>query len=274
MVFFPMAVRSSPRPVRHSRPQPARFAPRKKRFRWFRRLLIFATVLAVFFLGLRAYVLQVYAPGLQSEARAIPSIVRSQLAEHGAGYTPLSAISPTMRHAIVAIEDRRFYTHHGIDPIGLSRAMWVNLTAQQVDQGGSTLEEQLAKRAIVGDDRSVHTKLRTLAIAWAIDQDFPKSTILELYLNDAYYGQGAYGVEQAARTYFGTDAATLSIGQAAFLAAMPQAPSIYGAHPRSPAVLYRWRAVLHNMASEGYITRSQEQAAEATPLTFALPNPT
>jgi membrane peptidoglycan carboxypeptidase len=269
-----MAVRSSRQPVRRSRPQPVRPAPRPRRFRWLRRLLILATTVGVLFLGVRAYVLQVYAPGLQAEARNIPAIVRSQLAEHGAGYTPLSAISPTMRQAIIAIEDRRFYAHHGIDPIGLARAMWVNVTAQQLDQGGSTLEEQLAKRAIVLSDRSLHAKLRTLALAWAIDQDFPKWRILELYLNDAYYGQGAYGIEQAAQIYFGTDASNLTVAQAAFLAAMPQAPSIYGAHPHSAAVVYRWKVVLQNMEDEGYITAAQEREAESTSLTFALPNPT
>jgi penicillin-binding protein 1A len=268
-----MAVRSSHRPVRRSQPQPVRFDPPRKRFRTMRRLLVLVTVAAVLFLGLRAYLLQVYAPGLQSEAARVPEVVRAQMSERGAAYTPLAAISPNMRHAIVAIEDRRFYTHHGIDPIGLVRAMWVNMTSERLDQGGSTLEEQLAKRAIVGSDRSIHAKLRTLALAWAIDQEFPKWKILELYLNDAYYGQGAYGVEQAAQTYFGIDASNLSVGQAAFLAAMPQAPSVYGAHPRSPVVLYRWRTVLQSMENQGYITAAQEQAAAATPLTFALPNP-
>jgi penicillin-binding protein 1A len=266
-----MAVRSSARPVRRSPPRPAR--SRRKLFRWLRRLLVLVAVAAILFVGIRAYVLQVYAPGLEAEASHVPAVVQMQLGERGAGYTSLRAISPTMRDAIVAIEDRRFYTHHGIDPIGLVRAMWINLTAQQMDQGGSTLEEQLAKRAIVGSDRSVRAKLRTLVLAWAIDQDFPKWKILELYLNDAYYGQGAYGVEQAAHIYFGTDAANLSLAQAAFLAALPQAPSVYGAHPRSPAVLYRWKAVLQSMENQGYITPAQERAAAGTPLIFALPNP-
>ncbi len=268
-----MAVRSSQRPVRRSQPQPARFGPSKRRFRWLRRLMVLATVVFVLFLGVRAYVMQVYAPGLESEAGTIPATVGLQLGEHGASYTSLADVSPTMRHAIVAIEDRRFYTHHGIDPIGLARAMWINMTAQKMDQGGSTLEEQLAKRAIVGNDRSIHGKLRTLALAWAIDRDFPKWKILELYLNDAYYGQGAYGIEQAAQIYFATNASSLTVAQAAFLAAMPQAPSIYGAHPRSAAVLYRWKAVLAGMQSQGYITAAQERAAASTSLTFALPNP-
>lgn len=273
LICFPMAVRSSQRPVRRSQPQPVRFGPGKRRFRRLRRLMILATVASILFLGVRAYVMQVYAPGLESEASTIPATVQMQLGARGAPYSRLGDVSPIMRHAIVAIEDRRFYDHHGIDPIGLVRAMWVNMTAQQMDQGGSTLEEQLAKRAIVGNDRSIHAKLRTLALAWAIDQDFPKWKILELYLNDAYYGQGAYGIEQAAQIYFATNASSLTVAQAAFLAAMPQAPSIYGAHPRSAAVLYRWKTVLRNMQNQGYITAAQEEAAAAVPLTFALPNP-
>jgi membrane peptidoglycan carboxypeptidase len=268
-----MAVRSSSRPVRYTRPQPARFAPKKKRFRKLKRLFFFLTFLLILFFAVRAYLLVVYAPGLRQEARSIPTRVQGQLAQHDTAYTPLRNVSPNLRHAIVAIEDRRFYTHQGIDPIGIVRAMWINITAQQIDQGGSTLEEQLAKRVIIFDDHTARAKLRELALAWAIDQDFPKWKILELYLNDAYYGQGAYGPEGAARIYFGTDAAHLTIAQAAFLAAMPQAPSVYGAHPRSPAVIFRWKSVLQSMEDQGYITPQERQQAEATTLTFALPNP-
>jgi penicillin-binding protein 1A len=219
------------------------------------------------------YVLQVYAPGLRAEARSIPSRVQAGLAEHGALYTDLSAMSPSLQSAIVAIEDRRFYHHFGVDPLAIIRAVWVNLQQQHVDQGGSTLEEQLVKRAIVGDDRSLRAKLRTMALAWAVDQEFSKRQILEMYLNAAYYGQGAYGAEAAAHVYFGTDALHLTLPQAALLAALPQAPSIYGANPRSPAVLERQRTVLRDMAQIGAISADQERAAEETPLQFALPNP-
>jgi penicillin-binding protein 1A len=182
-------------------------------------------------------------------------------------------MSPSLRSAIVAIEDRRFYHHFGIDPLAIIRAVLVNLQQQHVDQGGSTLEEQLVKRAIVGDDRSLRAKLRTMALAWAVDQEFSKRQILEMYLNAAYYGQGAYGAEAAAHVYFGTDALHLTLPQAALLAALPQAPSIYGANPRSPTVLQRQRTVLRDMEQMGTISADQERVAEETPLQFALPNP-
>lgn len=220
-----------------------------------------------------AYLLRVYGPGLKAEAQSIPALVHAQLGTQNAQYVPIAGISPSMREAIVAIEDRRFYHHPGIDPVGTLRAVWINLWNRHLDQGGSTLEEQLVKRAIVHNDRTIRGKLRTMALAWATDQDFSKQQVLELYLNEVYYGQGAYGVASAARIYFGTDAANLTLQQAAFLAALPQAPSIYGANPRSPVVIQRVQTVLADMKQSRYITITQQQSAANTPLVLALPNP-
>lgn len=220
-----------------------------------------------------AYVLQVYAPGLRSEARQIPAVVHAQLAQHGDRYISTSQMSPDLRNAIVAIEDRRFYFHPGIDPIGMVRAAWVNFQAKQADQGGSTLEEQLVKRALVPDNGSIHAKVKQVALAWAVDQEFSKRRILELYLNAAYYGQGAYGADSAARVYFATDARHLDLAQAAFLAALPQAPSVYGAHPTAQPVVDRQHTVLDDMAADQYITGAQARAAKAEQLHFAFPNP-
>jgi penicillin-binding protein 1A len=250
-----------------------RSAPRKRRFPVLRRLLGCIVLLGVLALGAYGYLLQVYAPGLKAEAHRIPALVHQQLAGHQGTYVPLSQMSPNLRNAIVAIEDRRFYLHPGFDPIGMVRAAWINFTSRQVDQGGSTLEEQLVKRTLVPDNGSLHAKLRQVALAWAVDQELSKRQILELYLNAAYYGQGAYGVDAAARAYFGTDPLHLDLAQAAFLAALPQAPSIYGAHPTSAIVVNRQRTVLDDMASDGYITASQAQAAISEPLHFAFPNP-
>lgn len=246
---------------------------RQKRPRRLRRLLVLCVVLTVAAIMARAYVLHVYAPGLRAEARTVPGLVRQQLTRQNAPYLAVSQISPSLQHAIVAIEDRRFYSHPGVDPVGTIRALWVDLTNQHVDQGGSTLEEQLVKRAIVHQDNSIHNKLRTMALAWAVDQEFSKQQILELYLNAAYYGQGAYGAGSAARIYFGRDALHLTLAQAAYLAALPQAPSIYGAHPRSVTVIARQHIVLQDMRDQGYITDAQQQAADNEPLTFSFPNP-
>jgi penicillin-binding protein 1A len=236
-------------------------------------LVSFLLVCGLVLFSVWQYILHVYAPGLRTEVHAIPTLVQSEVAANGGTYVTSDQISPNLRHAIVAIEDRRFYHHPGIDPLGIARALWINAKHEHIDQGGSTLEEQLAKRVIVHDDSTIHAKLRTMALAWAIDQEFSKATILEEYLNAAYYGQGAYGAQSAARVYFGTDAAHLSLPQAAFLAALPQAPSVYGDHPNALAVQARKNTVLTDMAKYGYISAAQASVAQHTPLTFALPNP-
>lgn len=270
-----MASRSLPRRSddRATWAQPTPLKRRKRRFRWLRRVLSVTIVLALLAIVAWTYLMWVYAPGLRTEASSIPTRVHTQLASRGARYITIDQISPNLQHAIVAIEDRRFYVHPGIDPLGMVRAVWINFTNQHIDQGGSTLEQQLVKRTIVPDDRTVHGKLRTIALAWAVDQDFSKSTVIELYLNAAYFGQGAYGAGAAAVIYFGADAAHLTLTQAAFLAALPQAPSVYGSHPTAPAVQARVQTVLQDMAQQGYIDSAQEQSALRTRLTFALPNP-
>lgn len=219
--------------------------------------MVLTAFLALAVIAAWIYVDNVYAPGLRVEARTVPALVREGLAQHGERYVPFDGISPNLRHAIVAIEDRRFYYHPGVDPLGMLRAAWVDLTSRHVDQGGSTLEQQLVKRVIVHDDSSLHAKLRTVGLAWAVDQELSKRQILGLYLNAAYYGQGAYGAGAAARIYFGTDVARLTLPQAAFLAALPQAPSVYGAHPFAPAVINRQHTVLQDMLNSGYITPDQ-----------------
>jgi len=118
---------------------------------------------------------------------------------------------------------------------------------------------QQTKAANISDD-----------VATALEQRYSKDQILEMYLNAAYYGQGAYGAGAAARVYFGAAAAHLAIAQSAFLAALPQAPSVYGANPRSPMVVQRWKTVLSDMANSQYITRAQAQTAQNTPLQFAF----
>jgi penicillin-binding protein 1A len=258
---------------RHTWVQPARPHTKQRRYRRLRRFIGLVMVCALLLLASWVYALHVYAPGLRSEVRAIPTLVNAEVVANGGTYVTESEISPNLLHAIVAIEDWRFYYHPGIDPLGIARALWINAQHEHIDQGGSTLEEQLAKRAIVHDDSTIRAKLRTMALAWAIDQEFSKPKILEEYLNAAYFGQGAYGAAAAARIYFGTDAAHLTVPEAAFLAALPQAPSIYGDHPNAPSVVARKNTVLSDMAKYGYISSAQAAAAQTTRLTFALPNP-
>ena len=162
-------------------------------------------------------------------------------------------ISPWMKQAIVATEDKRFYEHRGIDIRGMGRAFWADIRHNAAVQGGSTITQQFVKNQLTGDQRSITRKLKEAALAWQLEQRWSKDKILTSYLNTIYFGNGAYGVERAARTYFGHNAAKLTAPEAALLAGIPQDPSLYDpvAHPRSAKA--RRTVVLRLMLRQGVI---------------------
>ena len=199
--------------------------------------------------------------------------VRSQDTTHHTPYTPISQISPWMARALVAIEDERFYQHHGIDTIGLIRAAWDDLRAGQIVEGGSTLTAQLAKNAYLqGNDHSIPRKLEDLLLAGKIESRYSKSQILQLYLNLVYFGQGAYGVAAAATRYFGLrQPSQLDLAQAALLAGLVQAPGYYDPWCHPSVARARQHTVLDSMVEEGMISTAQAQAAEREQFSFWLP---
>ena len=142
-------------------------------------------------------------------------------------------ISPLMKQAIVATEDKRFYEHRGVDIRGMARALWADIRHKGAVQGGSTITQQFVKNALTGNARSVTRKLKEATLAWQLEQKWSKDQILTAYLNTIYFGNGAYGVERAARTYFGHRANKLTLSEAALLAGIPEDPSLYDpvAHP-------------------------------------------
>ena len=140
---------------------------------------------------------------------------------------PTSEIPPIMRDAMVAVEDRRFRSHPGVDPIGIVRAIWVRLTEGRWRQGGSTITQQLARNIFLTNDRSFARKVREAILAMALEWRFSKDQILELYLNRVYFGGGAYGIDAASRRFFGHSATELSIAEAAIIAGLVKAPSNY-----------------------------------------------
>ena len=178
---------------------------------------------------------------------------------------PSSAISPWIKQAIVATEDKRFYQHRGIDVRGMARALWNDIRGRPV-QGGSTITQQFVKNALTGDQRSITRKLKEAALAWQLEQKWSKDRILTAYLNTIYFGNGAYGVERAARTYFGHPAAKLTLPEAALLAGIPEDPSLYDpvAHPK--AALDRRAVVLELMLQQHVITPGEFRAASNAPM--------
>ena len=175
-------------------------------------------------------------------------------------------ISPWMKQAIVATEDKRFYEHRGIDIRGMARALWADIRHKGAVQGGSTITQQFVKNALTGNERSVTRKLKEAALAWQLEQRWKKDRILTAYLNTIYFGNGAYGIERAARTYFGHNAKKLTLPEAALLAGIPEDPSLYDpvAHPRTART--RRTTVLRLMLQQHIIAPAQFRAAVRSPM--------
>jgi penicillin-binding protein 1A len=178
-------------------------------------------------------------------------------------------IAPVMKQAIVAIEDRRFFEHRGVDLRSIFRAVWADITNQSIVQGGSTITQQFIKNAYVHSSPSISRKLKEAALAWQLEQRWSKDRILTAYLNTIYFGNGAYGIQQAAQTYFHHNARTLTLPEAALLAGIPRDPSLYDpvANPKEAAA--RRGLVLRNMYEQGDITARELQTA----ISAALPPP-
>jgi penicillin-binding protein 1A len=193
------------------------------------------------------------------------------LAERGfrRGHVSLDALSPHLINAVLATEDRRFYWHLGIDPLGLIRAGIRNTREGAVVEGGSTITQQLAKNLFLKPERTIARKLEELIYAVWLERRFTKDEILELYLNRVYFGGGAYGVEAAARHYFGKPALDLTLPQAALLAGLLKAPSRYT--PRRSVKLANGRIteVLDRMVDAGFIEEAQARVAVTQPLGLA-----
>jgi membrane peptidoglycan carboxypeptidase len=183
---------------------------------------------------------------------------------------PLSAISPHLIDATIALEDRQFYTHQGIDFPRIVAAAIADLTHQGVQQGASTITQQLVKRMYVGSANSLERKVREATLALEIERRFSKNEILTLYLNQIFYGHEAYGIEAAAQTYFAKPAKDLDIAQAAMLAGIPNAPSSFD--PYNPATaaqaMNRQDLVLRDMLRDHYISQAEYDKAVKETLTF------
>ena len=173
----------------------------------------------------------------------------------------LRRVSPAMRKAIVDVEDSRFYSTNGIDYIGIVRALKSNVSAGGIEQGGSTIEQQLIRNLYLTPQQSISRKIREGCLAVQLDKQWSKDRILATYLNDIYFGQQAYGIEAAAHTYFGVHAKDLTLEQAALLAGLPQAPSAYDPLNKPDAAKARRAEVLRAMLDAGDITRGRYRRA-------------
>ncbi|NUS70601.1 MAG: penicillin-binding protein, partial [Ensifer adhaerens] len=173
----------------------------------------------------------------------------------------LENMSPYIPQAVIAIEDRRFYSHFGIDPLGLARAMLTNVTTGRMVQGGSTLTQQLAKNLFLSPERTLERKVQEVLLAFWLEQKYSKDQILAMYLNRVFFGSNAYGVEAASRRYFNKSARDVNLGEAALLAGLLKAPSRLSPARDPKAAEERAQIVLGAMREEGFVTDSEIKTA-------------
>lgn len=181
---------------------------------------------------------------------------------------PIANIPQHLIQAIIAVEDSRFYEHSGFDMIGILRAAVTNLVSMQIKQGASTITQQLARSLFLTPEKDIERKLREIILARKIEQLYSKDQILEMYLNQIYFGHGAYGVQAAARTYFGKDIGQITLAEAAFLAGLPKAPREYSPYFSPQKAKQRQGVVLVRMMEEGFINQEQYKEAYQEDLYF------
>jgi penicillin-binding protein 1A len=177
----------------------------------------------------------------------------------------LKDLPPYLPQAFIAIEDRRFYSHYGVDPLGILRAAVTNILHRGVSQGGSTLTQQLAKNLFLTQERTMQRKLQEVELALWLERKHSKAEILELYLNRVYFGSGAYGVEAAAQRYFGKSAKNVTIAEAAMLAGLVKSPTRLAPNRNPEGAEKRAQIVLAAMADAKFITQAQAQASIGHP---------
>lgn len=177
---------------------------------------------------------------------------------------PIGKIPQNLQHAFIAAEDARFYQHSGIDPRGILRAVWANITNHGVAEGGSTITQQLAKNALLTQEQTLKRKIQEAVLALQIERQYSKSEILELYLNQIYFGQGAYGVQAAAQVYFNKNVEDLNMAECAMLAGIPKSPNYYSPTSNLKAAKERQNTVLDQMVKYEYIDSNTANKARET----------
>jgi penicillin-binding protein 1A len=245
-------------------------------------------VLVVVFLGLAIYLLGVSRtlPDLRVDAGTLKSpetsivyaadgsVIAQWHGEQDRTVVSYGDMPIYLRNAAVAIEDRRFWQHHGVDTEAVMRALRVNAASGGVRQGGSTITQQLVKVLFTKGERTLSRKVREVVLAFELENRADKQKVLETYLNTVYFGNGAYGAESAAQRYFGKHAASLDLAESALLAGLIQSPSRYDPS-RNPALARERRdVVLSEMRSQGYITDAQAAIARRSPIRLAAPKDT
>lgn len=177
-------------------------------------------------------------------------------------YTKIDKIPQNLKNAVVAVEDKRFYKHSGVDLISIGRAIVANVKEGRIKEGGSTITQQLAKNLFLSGERTFERKFKEMILALEIESKYSKEEILEMYLNVVYFGSGAHGVQNASKVYFDKNVWELSLGECAMLAGLPQAPSAYNPKKYYDKAKIRQEVVLNLMEENGFIKENKKLEAK------------
>ena len=254
-----------------------RYLPSWRVVRWIVLPVVALGVLTVAGVAVAAYVywptdlppvkaLEEYTPSVGSRVYAGDDEFITEFQAEKRIFVPLQQIPPHLRNAIIAVEDSRFYSHFGVDVRGIGRAAYANFRHGRVVEGGSTITQQLAKVLFLTPDRRFSRKVKEALLAFELEKRYSKDRLLELYLNQVYMGHGAFGVEAAARMYFGKSVQDLSLPEAAMLAALPRSPGNYSPFERPELAQRRRAIVVSRLLEHGYITETQAKATNRAPL--------
>jgi len=206
------------------------------------------------------------SPATKLYDSAEPAELIAQMSIEQRTFVPLSRLPRALLDATVAIEDERFYSHWGLDLWGIARAMVVNAIHRKVVEGASTITQQLARTLFLTLERTWQRKIKEALLAIQIERQYKKEEILEMYLNQIYFGSGAYGAEQAARAYFGKHVEELTLPECALLAALPKAPNVFNPRAFPDRALSRRNLVLQKMSQNGFISRAEASEAQKSPI--------
>jgi len=213
--------------------------------------------------------LEEYAPMESSMVYSSDGQLLTELYLERRTFIPCYQIPDHVKKAFISVEDVRFYRHPGVDVIGILRALWHDIKAGGIVEGGSTITQQLARMLFLESDKSIKRKIKEAALSLMIEKHYTKDEILGMYLNQAYFGTRAYGIEAAAQTYFGKPVKDLTVAEAALLASMPKAPSVYSPFKNPGKAEERRAIVLQRMRDNNFIDENQYREAETTPLPAA-----
>lgn len=225
--------------------------------RLFKKIIIILLILILLACGL------MFILGYSSYSQALkekPLLTRIEEVTSDEHYIKYEDLSEYYIDAVIAVEDHRFYNHGAIDPIGIARALWVNIKNGKLQEGGSTITQQVAKNIIFSQEETLSRKLGEILAAFDLEKNYTKNEILALYVNTCYFGDGYYGIYDASMGYYNKDPKDLTLDESSMLAGVPNAPSVYAPTVNPDLAKKRQHHVLNKMVENGYIT--QEQADE------------